>query len=135
MAININDVDGTFPYSMIATERVVNYNLGGQDVAVFFELGTTSALDRMFLAAPADVGATGVFVPVANGQQLTFRLEGSIEDGVFVDNETGSTWDILGNAIDGPLAGAKLERVVSQDHFWFAWAAFKPDTLIYQGVD
>ena len=87
----------------------------------------------MFIEASTEVGATGVFVPEANGERLTFRLEGSVDEGVFMDNETGSTWDILGNAVAG-RAGAKLERIVHQDHFWFAWAAFKPDTLIYQGA-
>jgi len=27
-----------------------------------------------------------------------------------------------------------LTKIVHADHFWFAWAAFKPDTLIYQGA-
>ena len=47
----------------------------------------------------------------------------------------GNTWNILGSAVAGPAAGAKLERIVHQDHFWFAWAAFKPDTLIHQGAE
>jgi hypothetical protein len=47
----------------------------------------------------------------------------------------GSTWNILGSAVAGPPAGAKLERIVHQVHFWFAWAAFKPNTLIYQGAE
>jgi hypothetical protein len=133
-AININDVDGAFLYSIIATERVVNYNLGGEDVVVFFEPGMRSALDRMFLTDSSEVGATGVFAPTANGQQLTFRLEGNVAEGVLMDNETGSTWSILGRAVAGPLEGTQLDRVVHQDHFWFAWAAFKPDTLIYEGA-
>ena len=68
-----------------------------------------------------------------DGRRLTFVLDGSPEDGVIKDEETQSTWGILGQAVDGPLAGAQLERVVHQDHFWFAWAAFKPDTAIYRG--
>ncbi|HIM63847.1 MAG TPA: DUF3179 domain-containing protein [Dehalococcoidia bacterium] len=30
--------------------------------------------------------------------------------------------------------GERLTKIVHADHFWFAWAAFKPDTLIYQGA-
>jgi hypothetical protein len=43
--------------------------------------------------------------------------------------------DILGQAIDGPLAGAQLTPIVHGDHFWFSWAAFKPDTVIYTATD
>jgi len=50
-----------------------------------------------------------------------------------VDNETGSVWSIQGEAVEGPLAGKKLTPVVHTNSFWFAVAAFKPDTKIYQG--
>ena len=50
----------------------------------------------------------------------------------FVDAETGSTWNVLGQATDGPLVGAELEAVAHVDTFWFAWAAFRPDTEIIE---
>jgi hypothetical protein len=134
VAIEVNGVDAAFPFPVIARERAVNYTVGGVDVAVFFEPGTVSALDGRFIYSSKDIGSTGVFVPSVDGQRLTFRLNGTPEDGTVVDNETGSTWSILGTAIKGPLAGSQLERIVHQDHFWFAWAAFKPDTLIYTGA-
>ena len=40
---------------------------------------------------------------------------------------------MLGKAVDGPLAGEELSPIVHGAHFWFAWAAFQPDTRIYQG--
>ena len=46
----------------------------------------------------------------------------------FVDNETGSTWTIVGRAVEGPLAGESLEAVPHLDTFWFAWAAYRPGT-------
>ena len=39
-------------------------------------------------------------------------------------------WDVLGRAMVGPLAGETLEPVEHVDTFWFAWAAFQPDTVI-----
>ncbi len=65
-----------------------------------------------------------------DGQKLTFRADGDI----FVDNETGSAWTILGEATEGPLSGGKLTPIVHANHFWFSWGAFKPDTKIYQGA-
>jgi|GEM_PF-1862202 hypothetical protein len=33
----------------------------------------------------------------------------------------------------GPMTGERLTKIVHGDHFWSAWGAFKPDTLIYEG--
>ena len=129
-SVTIGDDDVAFPYSVLKEEQAVNYALNGKDLAVFFKLGTASALDRLSIKGSKDVGATGVFDPHVDGQKLTFRAQG---DG-FVDDETGSTWNILGKAVDGPLNGKGLTPIVHGDHFWFSWGAFKPDTLIYQGM-
>jgi thiol-disulfide isomerase/thioredoxin len=58
---------------------------------------------------------------------LTFALE----DGRIVDQETGSEWNIFGEAVAGSLEGRQLESVVSVNHFWFSWAAFQPETRVY----
>ena len=75
------------------------------------------------------MGATGVFDTSFDGRKLTFRDEGE----TFVDVETGTVWTILGDAVDGPLSGGALTPIVHAEPFWFSWAAFKPDTLIYSG--
>ena len=48
-----------------------------------------------------------------------------------MDKETGSHWNFFGEAIDGPLVGAKLRQLQAFPHFWFAWAAFHPKTEVY----
>ena len=65
-----------------------------------------------------------------DGRPLTFRIDG----GRFVDNETGSQWNILGEATQGSPKGTKLTPIVHANHFWFVWGAFKPDTIIYQSM-
>ena len=75
-------------------------------------------------------GATDVFDPGPDGQRISIRAEGSR----FVNDETGSVWNILGEAIEGPLAGKAMTPVVHGNHFWFVMAAFNPDTLIYRGM-
>ena len=109
---------------------MVNYTINNKDLAVFFKSGTVSALDRDSIAKSRDVGATGVFEADLNGRKLTFRVEGDS----FVDNETGSTWNILGQATEGPLTGEELKPVQHTNIFWFAIAAFRPDTIIFQGT-
>ena len=51
-----------------------------------------------------------------------------------VDEGTGSVWNILGEAVQGPLTGKVLTPIVHANHFWFSWAAFKPGTQINQGT-
>jgi hypothetical protein len=106
--------------------RVTEIELDGQRLLAWLQRGTASALDESSVDTGRDVGATGVFEPTVDGRRLTFEPR---KNG-FRDVETGSSWDVLGNATSGPLAGAKLAPVEHVDTFWFAWAAFLPDTRI-----
>ncbi|MCZ6788872.1 MAG: DUF3179 domain-containing protein [Chloroflexi bacterium] len=128
VAVTIGDADAAFPFSVLENERVVNYTVNGQELVVLFKPGTRSALDRSSIKDSRDVGATGVFDAHLDGRKLTFHADGER----FVDNETGSVWNILGQATQGPLTGSRLTPIVHANHFWFAWGAFKPDTKIYQ---
>ena len=131
-AVEINGQAAAFPYSRLAEERVVHYEVGGEPVVVFFQFGAASALGAASIAQAADVGSTGVFRPSLDGRALTFAPSDGDGGAAFTDDETGSGWSILGAAVSGPLAGAQLPRLEAQDHFWFAWAAFKPETLVYE---
>ena len=123
-----NGIDLAYPLQVLMDQGVINDQQGEQNLVVFHVGGTSSALGAARIAEGQDVGATGVFDPVLAGELLTFRQEG----GQIVDNETGSTWNIVGEAVAGELAGQQLERIIHADHFWFSWAAFRPETIIYQ---
>ena len=115
----------------LAAEGVVEVELGAQDLVVWLQPGTASALEDTTVSGGRDVGATGVFDPVVDGRRLTFART---SDG-FVDDQTSSRWDILGRAVDGPLHGTSLEGYPHVDTFWFAWAAFLPDTAVVPALD
>jgi hypothetical protein len=117
-----------YPYDVLRQEQVVNDTVGGEPVVVLWKPGTASALDDDAVAAGRDVGSAAVFCRTLDGASLTFRSEG----GRIVDEQTGSEWNALGRALEGELTGEQLERVVSIDHFWFSWAAFRPDTRVYK---
>ena len=128
-ALTVGEAAAAFPFSLLEREGVVHYRVGGRDLAVFFQPGARSALDGRAIADSKEVGATGVFDRELAGQRLTFQWDGE----GFTDAETGSRWNILGQATDGPLAGGQLTPIVHANHFWFAWAAFRPDTEIVGG--
>ena len=118
-----------FPFLTLEEEKAVNFASEGGDIVVLFRPGTASALDQSRISESRDVGSTGVFEAELEGQTLTFRAEG---DG-FVDDRTGSTWNVLGQAVSGPLSSKALTPIVHGNHFWFAWAAFAPETQVYPG--
>jgi hypothetical protein len=114
------------PLVTLQERGVVPATLGDTDVVVVWQSGTASSLDAGDVAGGDDIGSTGVFIPAVDGQQLTLE---PAADG-FTDDETGSTWNILGTATAGPLAGSRLEAIPHVDTFWFAWSTFQPDSQI-----
>lgn len=124
------DLDGeavAYPYETLEKISVVNDAVGSEEVVVIWQAGTASPLDNSTTNG-RDVGTAAAFSRHANDQILTFTFEG----GDIKDMETGSTWNVLGTATSGPLAGTQLSPVIAINHFWFSWAAFKPETRIYQ---
>jgi hypothetical protein len=113
-------------HAALVDRRVLEFDIGGETLVALAKPGTVSALDTRSIVDGRDIGATGVFVPGADGQSVTLSAEG----GAFRDVETGSTWNVLGRAVEGPLRGSQLQPVEHLDTFWFAWSAFQPETTI-----
>ena len=128
ITVELNDETVAYPYEILEEVHVVNDVIGDTEVVVFWEEGIASALDAGSVAGGRDVGTANVFSRDLNGQTLTFSFDGSR----IVDEETGSSWNVLGQATSGELAGEQLTPIVSINHFWFSWAAFKPETRVYQ---
>lgn len=120
-----------YPLSLMERHGVVADTVAGEPVVVFWAPGTASALDRPEIASGRDIGATGVFRPIVDAQTLTFSPNGG---GTFADAQTASTWNILGRAQAGPLAGTQLERIPHDDTFWFVQYAFRPDTRVVEST-
>lgn len=122
------DESVAYPFTELEQANVVNDDVGGEPVVVFWHSGTRSALDARSIAQARDVGAATVYERVVDGQTLTFEWMGE----TFRDIETGSEWSLLGEAVAGELLGETLTPVVHDNTLWFAWAAFRPDTRIYE---
>lgn len=123
VAIQLEEIDVAYPFTALSEIRVVNDEVAGLPLVVFWKGGTRTTFGN----SDRDVGSTGAFLRKFGDQVLTFQAE---EDG-FRDDQTGSLWNIIGEAIDGPLTGQRLESIVAGEHFWFAWAAFRPDTIVW----
>jgi hypothetical protein len=125
-------VDGTYkayPHRITRKEHAIHDELRGRPIVVFHSEGAVSALDAAAISSGREIGSTGVFNRRVDGRTLHFDYD----DGRFTDRETGSTWTITGEAVDGPLNGERLQPIEYGDYFSFAWFAFRPETKIYSG--
>ncbi|MFQ5677794.1 MAG: DUF3179 domain-containing (seleno)protein, partial [bacterium] len=98
--------------------RLINDIFANQDILVI-----DAGRENFVVSYSRVVDNIALFFEIEN-KDATFPF-------TFKDKETNSTWNVLGEAINGPLAGTKLERPLSFNAYWFAWAAFYSNTEIY----
>jgi hypothetical protein len=110
----------------LRTDGVREVTVDDRDLTVWWLPGARSSLDDFAVGEGREVGTTAVFDPDLDGRRLTFRAA----DDAITDVETSSTWNALGRAVAGPLAGAQLEPVVHTSTFWFAWRSFHRETRV-----
>ncbi len=130
VAVTTVDEVVAYPFSVIAEVGAVNDVVGGQPTVVFWGGTTTDALDRSSIADSQQIGSGIAYDPTVDGQTLTFTANG---DDTYTDAETGSTWNLLGRAVAGDLAGRQLATANHRNEFWFAFAGFFPDARVYDG--
>ena len=126
IGIRVGDDALALSRDRVADAGLVEVSVGGRDLVVLHTPGQASALDGQTIPEGKEIGSVGVFQPIADGRELTLQRRG----GSFVDRETGSRWNVLGEAVAGRLRGARLPEQRHLDTFWFAWVAFQPDTRL-----
>jgi len=128
VTIELNDEVVAYPYETLEQVKVINDTVAGLPIVVFWTPGTASALDTGDIAEGNDVGAATTYSRELGGQVLEFVWDGK----VFIDAQTGRSWNSLGQSTSDPESSSQLTSVVSINHFWFSWVAFRPDTSVYQ---
>lgn len=134
IGVDAGNESKAYPFTQMAEIRVFNDVVGGEPVVVIWGAADTAdALDANRVEAGRAIGTGLAFLRTVKGQTLTFVLAASDED-QYVDAETGSTWNLLGHAVAGPLDGSRLEPAAHTNSFWFAWSAFHPDGILFTGA-
>jgi hypothetical protein len=106
-------------YPLAALARigpVLNDSLGGAEIVLRCRPGTLQAL---------------AFHRRVGDRILVFGY--SEARGVY-DEQTGSVWNEMGEAISGPLAGTQLVYFESGVGEWYEFAAYHPDAEIFEAV-
>lgn len=128
MHVASDGAEKLYPFSTLKGVGVINDQVGDTSVVLFSRSGLLSVLDKAKIKESREIQAVTAFQRQHDGQTLTFKLDG---EGV-VDEQTGSQWNRLGQAVDGPLKGQTLASLQSGIHFAFAWLAFNPEVEMYQ---
>jgi hypothetical protein len=128
LAATIEGQAVAYPFAMLAKEKVVNDTVGGEAVVALWQPGAASALDKFSIDISRDIGMAALYNRKLGNRVLTFKAD---DKGVIQDEQTKSTWNVFGTAIAGELKGQQLQPMIAAPHFWFAWAAFRPETTVY----
>ena len=108
-----------YPVTTMKETPVVNDVVGGEPIVLLYD-------------PYHDIGQ--VYRRNVGGRTLTFH-DATPPGGTSLvarDSETGSTWNVSGHALNGPLETESLKPAPHWNQlFWFSWAAFKPGTRLY----
>ena len=115
IGLTVHGASRAFPLDALDRVRVVNGQLGGDPVVVVHQPKSDT---------------TTAFVARANGRPLTFG-EANAGATELIDRETRSRWDAYGRCTSGTLKGARLEPLIMEPEYWFAWSEFHPQTTIF----
>lgn len=125
-------------------ERVIGVPPSGDDLGIAFPFevlsagpGGFEAIDFTYDGLPAvllwsdDAEGGMAYRPVT---ELGETLELAAGESGFVDAGTGSAWTVDGRAVSGSMEGSRLVPIErAYVAFWGAWAAFYPDTALWEG--
>jgi hypothetical protein len=89
------------------------------------------SVDRMpiLIAMEHDSASFHVYDRRINDSVLEFTID--VNDDLFVDTNTHSSWNMDGLCVEGKLKGEKLRSVQSYNEFWHSWQTFHKNAKIY----
>jgi hypothetical protein len=123
VAVFVRGATVVVPFARLHHDPAFSGTVAGARYVILFNPKLRSALDTLAISAGSEVGTVGVFDRELGGRALRFRPRSG---GLFTDVQTGSSWDLTGRALAGPLRGRQLVPMRHDEQFWFALAAFVP---------
>ena len=118
IGVSYNGVTKAYPLRILNYHEVVNDEFGGESVAVTYSplCGSGMAFRTENRDDTWELAVSGLLY---NNNPL------------FFDRQTESLWSqVLGEAVSGPVAGAKLELLATTYTTWGEWVERHPETLL-----
>jgi hypothetical protein len=120
VGIEVGGVSRAYRLDRLRQSRVILDQLDVTPVAV------SVAVSVVVWLGPDD-RTVRVFDRTVDGRVLELVAD---EGGRLRDLSTGSVWSFSGEAVEGPLAGARLQKIYFLLEYWFDWKTYHPDTTI-----
>jgi hypothetical protein len=131
-----------YPIDAIAKAGMITEDIDGKHCVVLWQSKTKTASAYLPEATPprkhpapkpnADGESPPDPDPDTPKKSVTLKHDDKLAAAPYVDQETGSHWDVAGRAVDGELKGYTLTWLDSVQVKWFAWSAEYPGTSVYE---
>jgi hypothetical protein len=115
-----------YPIEVLARSGILRDVVDGKDRVILWHAPTRTAAAYAPIASPPEKDSSPP-------RKVTLKRDALDVDAPFVDEETGSHWDLAGRAVDGTLKGWTLAWLDGTGVRWRGWAAEYPHTTLYTG--
>lgn len=122
VGVTIGGVTRAYPFSQLKKQPLLYDTVAGDDLVIFSRSNMAASLSW-----GRTVPAASIFRRKLNGKTLTFVTR----EGRIFDKISDSEWNLLGVAVNGPLAGERLEKVDRGVVYAFAWFSFFPESEVF----
>jgi|GEM_PF-592357 hypothetical protein len=117
LGVRLNGDVRAYLFETLGDRLVLNDVVGEVDIVVVFDYESHLAIPYA-----RQIGDLFLNFDIVEDQGFPFNM---------MDEQTGSIWNIKGQAIEGPLKGAQLTQVPAHTGFWFAWVTFWQNTRVW----
>ena len=123
LGVRFDDLAKAYPFPSLGTESVINDRLAGNDLVVVYYAREELAIPYYRKIVDNNTERILTFEKVASSTTpYPFMMK---------DKETGSTWNLKGEAVSGALSGKQLTQIPAHNAFWFAWSTFWRNTGVF----
>jgi len=104
-----------YDWNALKKVRLINDTIGNVSVLLLLEK------DNMSFHA---------YLRKAGDQLLLFEWNNDMQS--LIDSNTHSSWNYLGQCLEGTLNGNQLVTLPAYQEFWHSWETFHPNSQVYQ---
>lgn len=115
-----------YPLAILHGLKVVNTQVAGTPVVIFAPEGPADPLQSPGFNEGPPLEVAYVYQRQLADRLLSFTSAGQL----LIDKGTGSRWNALGEAVEGPLAGERLTLLPHLNAPWAFWWAINPAVVL-----
>ena len=127
LGVAIDEHVHAYPLSEMQDDALIHAHVASTPILIISKKGMASAVDKPLIKYAREVLAAAAFSRYIDGEVLDFI----ISEGEITDKQTGSVWNMFGEAIAGKYKGRRLEQVDRGVYFAFVWLDFYPSSIIF----